>query len=225
MRPTWRSERKIAAGRHLTDVAGTTAIVRQAIARPSPSTISDPTPAVPPDGAANALRTRTAATGGAARLSFGWSDGLCFTGLLFSAFFGLAFAMMRVDGLDGLVERGTTVVALGARYVEVGMGRAAARGAAGARAGFGLGGAGSGAGTAGLGTVVGGASSPRAFVALMRPKPTATGASITATAKVRVRPDKLPSSLEARRRSDCKLRSGRPTPRLDWIGWHRKAST
>ena len=31
----------------------------------------------------------------------------------------------------------------------------------------------------------------------MRPKPTAAGASIAATAKVRVRPDKLPSFFEA----------------------------
>ena len=39
VRSTCRSETKIAAGRHLTDVAGTSATAKQAIAIPSPSTI------------------------------------------------------------------------------------------------------------------------------------------------------------------------------------------
>jgi SsrA-binding protein len=167
------------------------------------------------------LRTRTAATGGA-RLNVGNSTGLGFAGLGFAAVgfltcLGLAFAVICVDGLGAVVERGATAVALGARYVGVGAERADARGATGVRAGFGFGGAGSGAGTVALGTVVGGTSAPRALATPMRPKPTATAASIAATAKVLVRPDKLSSSLEARRRSDCKLRSGRPTPapRLD----------
>jgi hypothetical protein len=63
VRSTCRSETKIAAGRHLTDVAGTRATAKQAIAIPSPSTIrielksSEPPP---PDFEWNTLGTPTA---------------------------------------------------------------------------------------------------------------------------------------------------------------------
>jgi hypothetical protein len=105
VRSTWRSETKIAAGRHFTCVAGTSATAKQVIASPSPNTItSEPrSNAPPPDFVGNALRTPTAPTGGVT-LTSGNTVVVCLTGGLLTFFFGLGFARTFAFG----VERGAT---------------------------------------------------------------------------------------------------------------------
>src|SRR6266550_8997422 len=105
VRSTWRSDTKIATGRHLTCVAGTSATAKQAIASPSPNTItSEPRlNEPPPDFVWNALRTPTAPIGGAT-LTFGNTVVVCVTGAFLTFFFGLGCA--RTFGFG--VERGAT---------------------------------------------------------------------------------------------------------------------
>src|SRR6476619_460511 len=82
-----RSETKIAAGRHFTYGAGTTATEKHAIANESPSTISsEPTPNDPSDFGWNTLLT-PAPTGGEI-VTFGWTVGFFLTAALGFAFFG-----------------------------------------------------------------------------------------------------------------------------------------
>ena len=106
VKSTWRSETKIATGRHFTCVAGTSATAKQAIASPSPNTItSEPRlNGSPPDFVWNALRTRTAPTGGVT-LTFGNTVVVVvLTGVVSTFFFGLGCA--RTLGFG--VERGAT---------------------------------------------------------------------------------------------------------------------
>ena len=92
VRSTWRSETKIATGRHLTCVAGTRAIAKQAIASPSPNTITtEPRSDEPPDFVWNALRTPTAPIGGVT-LTFGNAVVSVLTGAFSTFFFGLGCA-------------------------------------------------------------------------------------------------------------------------------------
>ncbi len=104
VRSTWRSETKIATGRHFTCVAGTSATAKHAIASPSPNRItSEPRlNEPPPDSDWNAFRTRVASIGGVT-LTFGNTVVVCSTGA-FLTFFGLGCA--RTLGFG--VERGAT---------------------------------------------------------------------------------------------------------------------
>jgi hypothetical protein len=162
VRSSWRSDTKMATGRHFTCAAGTSATAKQAIASPSPNTItSDPrSNELPPEFVRNALRTPTAPIGGVT-LTFGNTVVVCVTGgALLTFFFGLGRA--RTFGFG--VERGGTDCWRGGSYVGVEYERGVVRRGAGLGAGFAagfgvvLGGAGSGVGTVGVGTVVGGGS-------------------------------------------------------------------
>src|SRR6476469_9716559 len=135
VRSTWRSETKIATGRHLTCVAGTSATAKQAIASASPNTITiEPRSDEPPDFVWNALRTPTAPTGGVT-LTFGSAVVCVFTGAFWTFFFNLGFA--RTFGF--VVVRGVIDCVRAARYVGVEYVRGVVRGVdlgAGVGAGF-----------------------------------------------------------------------------------------
>src|SRR5207247_9394130 len=105
VKSSWRSETKMATGRHLTCAAGTRATAKQAIASPSPKTItSDPASnEPPPDFVWNALRTRSAPIGGVTS-TFGNTVVVCSTGTFLTFFFVLWCA--RTFGFG--VARGAT---------------------------------------------------------------------------------------------------------------------
>src|ERR1700692_3435834 len=102
---TWRSETKMATGRHLTCAAGTSAPAKQAIASPSPNTITSPPRSnePPPGFVWNALRTPTETIGGVT-LTFGNTLVVVVAGAFLTFFFGLGCA--RTFGFG--VERGVT---------------------------------------------------------------------------------------------------------------------
>jgi hypothetical protein len=194
VRSTWRSETKIAAGRHFTYVAGTTATVKQAIEKTRPSTIrSEPRSNDPPPAfVSSAFRTPTRATGGVT-LTFGAMT-VFFFGVTF--FGGLAFGFTR-----GAVRVGVTGVTLADGVEDCRGDEVVVRGAGlgagfGAGFGFGFGGAGSGVGTVGVGTVVGVVSSARADAGRKDPSdsPAEIPSTMAATASARATRNTLFSS-------------------------------
>ena len=100
---SWRSETKIAAGRHFTAVAGTSAIVKHAIAKARPSRISSERRSKePPDSPWNVCLTLTAASGGAT-VTLGTREVLFFAlALRYSVFFGFDLGGAPTFGFAGI---------------------------------------------------------------------------------------------------------------------------
>ena len=170
VRSTCRSETKIAAGRHLTDVAGTSATAKHAIAMLSPSTITiEPKSSEPPPpdfewktlGAPTAPAVVNTVTVGSVAV-------VVWRGLLFDDRLLVPHLLLRLHVcVHGRPRRARARNDRSGRRRVI-HGRRSHRAGGGVRnglrfgVGFGFGGAGSGAGSVGVGTVVGGGSSANA---------------------------------------------------------------